>query len=171
MAGAAALCLALVAVLALAVGAGGSQGVKPHTGPYQGVILNTPVDMCSGNQTEGFFAVKKNKQGVRKVFPINDAAYCGTRVTLDKIRFPSTFDCNAFPLEIPAAKLKIGDRLSTLNWRGTLRIGPGHRKRKVRVKVEWFEARTAYGATWIKSKSGLCDTGKRTWEMNNPPIG
>ncbi len=171
-AGAAALCLAFAAALALATGAAALfQGVKPHTGPYQGVIENTPVDMCSGNQTEGLFGVKKNKQDVRKIFPVTNAAYCGNRVTLAKIRFPSSFDCNAFPLDIPDSKLKIGDRTASLTWRGTLRIGPHHRKRTVRVTAQWFDARTAYGATWIKSKSGLCDTGKLTWEMNNPPIG
>ena len=150
-----------VAAVALAAPAA-SQAATPTVGPYHGVVYNTTVSPCKGNEGEGWFRLRSN----RTIGPLNRArgegACAGFFVDVPKIMAPSNFQCHQFNVVLNATSIPL-TATNTFRDVETVPIGPGNAPRRVVFRGAWKTDTLVAGSTRVSG--GGCDATVR-WRMH-----
>ena len=144
---------------------------SPPIGIYQGIVNGTshsPV-VCGTvhNEGEGYFRVKRNQNGIKRIYPVGNSNYCGG-LSVDKIQAPADplDNCNSMNASLTAASIPLPQ--GAFDYSGDAPIGGtgfGPKNRHVRFKGTWDASISRFkGFTRITSSSG-CDSGKEYWRM------
>ncbi len=148
---------------------------SPPIGIYQGIVNGTshspPVCGTVHNEGEGYFRVKRNQNGVKRIYPVGNSNYCGG-LSVAKIQVPSDplNNCNSANATLSPNSLSLSQ--GAFSYSGSERIGGQGwlpRSRQVQVKGHWDSSLNRFvGFTRIKrdgSAGDPCDSGKEYWRM------
>ena len=163
------IAVAVVATLVIGFTAN-AWAASPPKGIYQGIVNGTSHSplVCGAyhNEGEGYFRVKRNPNGTKKIVPVgSNSNYCGG-LSVPKIQAPSNPLDNCLSgnasLTVRSIPLRRG---GTFEFSGNAPIGFGGTNRHVQFKGHWDSGRSRFvGFTRITRGRG-CDSGKEYWRM------
>jgi len=142
---------------------------SPPIGIYQGIVNGTsqspPVCGTVHNEGEGYFRVKRNQSGVKRIFPVGSSNYCGG-LSIPKIQAPSdpVNNCNSMNASLTVASIPLPQ--GAFDYSGTAPFGAGGTNRDIKFKGAWDPSINRFkGFTRITGGSGTGCGAKKYWRM------
>jgi len=140
----------------------------PPNGIFQGIVNGTshssPVCGTVHNEGEGYFRVKPNSNGIKKIFPVGNSNYCGG-LSVSKIQAPSDplDNCTSGNASLTVGSIALSQ--GAFSFSGNAPIGFGGTNRHVQFKGHWDSGLSRFVGFTRITRGSSCDTGKKYWRM------